>query len=44
MNFLRNLVAGGALFLCSHLIDKSMKNVHQVFCLDNFLNGNKQNI
>jgi UDP-glucuronate decarboxylase len=41
---MRILVTGGAGFVGSHLIDRLMKEQHEVICLDNFYTGNKQNI
>ena len=41
---LKHLVAGGAGFLGSHLIDALMKRNEEVKCLDNFSTGRIQNI
>jgi UDP-glucuronate decarboxylase len=41
---MRILVTGGAGFIGSHLLDRLMKEQHQVICLDNFYTGTKQNI
>ncbi len=41
---MRILVTGGAGFLGSHLIDRLMKQDHEVICLDNFYTGNKRNV
>ncbi len=41
---MRILVTGGAGFIGSHLIDRLMKEGHEVICLDNFYTGTKQNI
>lgn len=41
---MRILVTGGAGFIGSHLIDRLMKQGHEVLCLDNFYTGHKQNI
>ena len=41
---MRILVTGGAGFLGSHLIDRLMKQGHDVICLDNFFTGHKRNI
>jgi UDP-glucuronate decarboxylase len=41
---MRILVTGGAGFIGSHLIDRLMKEQHEVICLDNFYTGTKQNI
>jgi UDP-glucuronate decarboxylase len=38
------LVTGGAGFIGSHLIDRLMKEQHEVICLDNFYTGTKRNI
>ena len=38
------LITGGAGFIGSHLCDKYTKDGHTVLCLDNFMNGNVQNI
>ena len=41
---MRVLVTGGAGFIGSHLIDRLMKQGHEVICLDNFFTGHKRNI
>ena len=41
---MRILVTGGAGFIGSHLIDRLMKQDHDVICLDNFFTGHKRNI
>ena len=41
---MRILVTGGAGFIGSHLIDRLMKQNHDVICLDNFFTGHKRNI
>jgi UDP-glucuronate decarboxylase len=41
---MRILVTGGAGFVGSHLIDRLMKEQHEVICLDNFYTGSKQNV
>jgi UDP-glucuronate decarboxylase len=41
---MRILVTGGAGFIGSHLIDRLMKEQHEVLCLDNFYTGTKRNI
>ncbi|MEO0012561.1 MAG: hypothetical protein RLZZ535_950 [Cyanobacteriota bacterium] len=41
---MRILVTGGAGFIGSHLIDRLMKQGHDVICLDNFFTGHKRNI
>jgi len=38
------LVTGGAGFLGSHLVDKLVRQKHQVYCLDNFSTGKRENI
>lgn len=38
------LVTGGAGFVGSHLCDYLIRQGHEVFCLDNFFTGNKENI
>src|SRR5580700_8233927 len=40
----RILVTGGAGFLGSHLIDRLLKNGHEVLCIDNLFTGTKRNI
>ena len=40
----RVLVTGGSGFLGSHLIDRLLKDGHEVLCLDNFFTGSKENI
>lgn len=41
---MRVLVAGGAGFIGSHLIDALLKENHTVICIDNFFMGTKENI
>ncbi|MTJ51601.1 SDR family oxidoreductase [Anabaena sp. UHCC 0253] len=41
---MRILVTGGAGFIGSHLIDRLMKDGHEVICLDNFYTGKKHNL
>lgn len=38
------LVTGGAGFVGSHLCDRLLKDGHEVYCLDNFFTGQKQNV
>ena len=40
----RILVTGGAGFLGSHLIDRLLKDKHEVLCADNLFTGTKENI
>ena len=40
----RVLVTGGAGFLGSHLIDRLLKQGHEVVCVDNLFTGTKRNI
>ena len=40
----RILVAGGAGFLGSHLVDRLLAAGHDVLCVDNFFTGRKENI
>jgi UDP-glucuronate decarboxylase len=40
----RVLVTGGAGFLGSHLIERLLKDGHEVLCVDNFFTGSKDNI
>jgi UDP-glucuronate decarboxylase len=41
---MRILVTGGAGFIGSHLIDRLLKEQHEVICLDNFYTGTKRNV
>lgn len=41
---MRILVTGGAGFIGSHLIDRLLKDRHEVICLDNFYTGTKRNL
>lgn len=41
---MKNIVAGGAGFIGSHLIDLLIKKGEQVICIDNFKTGTKKNI
>ena len=41
---MKALVAGGAGFIGSHLIDALLAEGHQVVCVDNFFIGTKENI
>jgi dTDP-glucose 4,6-dehydratase len=38
------LIAGGAGFIGSHLIDRFLKDGHEVICVDNFVSGSRDNI
>lgn len=40
----RILITGGAGFIGSHLCDKLLSFGHQIFCIDNFTTGSRQNI
>ncbi len=40
----RILVTGGAGFIGSHLCEKLLANGHEVFCLDNYFTGQKDNL
>jgi UDP-glucuronate decarboxylase len=40
----RIIVTGGAGFLGSHLIDRLLKNDHEILCIDNLFTGTKHNI
>ena len=40
----RILVTGGAGFVVSHLCERLLKEWHEVFCLDNYFTGQKQNV
>ncbi len=41
---MRILVTGGAGFVGSHLIDKLLDQGHEVFCIDSFFSGRRENI
>lgn len=41
---MKALVAGGAGFIGSHLIDALLKEGHQVVCIDNYFIGTKENV
>ena len=41
---LRILVTGGTGFVGSHLVDKLMKEGHEVIALDNYFTGRKKNV
>jgi UDP-glucose 4-epimerase len=43
-SYSRVLVTGGAGFIGSHLVDRLIKEDHEVVVLDNFFNGNIENI
>ncbi len=38
------LIAGGAGFIGSHLCEKLLESGQEIFCIDNFITGNKKNI
>ncbi len=38
------LIAGGAGFIGSHLCEKLLESGREIFCVDNFITGNKKNI
>lgn len=40
----RILVTGGAGFVGSHLVDRLMKDGHEVIALDNFFTGRRRNV
>jgi len=40
----RILVAGGAGFIGSHLIERLLAEGHEVLCMDNFFTGRRANI
>lgn len=44
MNRKKILVTGGAGFLGSHLCERLLNEGHEVYCLDNYFTGQKQNI
>jgi UDP-glucuronate decarboxylase len=44
MERLRILVTGGAGFLGSHLVDRLMRDGHEVVALDNFFTGRRKNL
>ncbi|MDH7911320.1 UDP-glucuronic acid decarboxylase family protein [Winogradskyella sp. SYSU M77433] len=44
MNKKRILVTGGAGFVGSHLCERLLSEGHEVYCLDNFFTGQKQNV
>jgi UDP-glucose 4-epimerase len=41
---MKTLVAGGAGFIGSHLVDALLSKAHEVVCIDNFCIGTKENI
>lgn len=44
LGYKRILVAGGAGFLGSHLCERLISQGHEIFCLDNFHTGSRENI
>ncbi len=44
MTNIKSLIAGGAGFIGSHLCEALLHQGHEVFCLDNFITGNKRNV
>lgn len=44
MSNLKCLIAGGAGFIGSHLCERFLSEGHEVFCVDNFITGNKSNV
>jgi len=44
LGYKRILVAGGAGFLGSHLCDRLIGEGHEVFCVDNFHTGSRENV
>ena len=40
----RILITGGAGFLGSHLCERLLKEGNEIFCLDNFFTGTKENV
>ena len=44
MNSLKTVVTGGAGFIGSHLVDRLLKDGHEVIVIDNFSNGRRENL